>query len=65
MTSERAIEILRGEIGEGKIFVTPDEDEDIENVMALAYAIQAIKERDELYSNIDKLIEKVKDWKVK
>ena len=64
ITSETAIRILQQNI-ENRIYISPDEDETIEKVMAINYAIQAIRERDELYSNIDKLIEKVKDWKVK
>lgn len=66
MTSEKAISILKDELRKvepiPRIYMLPDEIETVDKVLAYEYALAAIKERDELYSKIDDMINRVRGW---
>lgn len=63
LTSIEAMRILKAIAPGGCIFCVGVDDEEIRKVLAVQYAIDAIKERDDLYRQLDELLEKVKSWK--
>lgn len=63
LTSLEAMRILKAIAPGGCIFCVGVDDEEIRKTLAVNYAINAIIERDDLYRQLDELIEKVKSWK--